>query len=149
MALRLLDQCAKTGDMPINDNQERKAYRGGCHCGRVAYEVTGRLQQVSVCNCSICTKKAYVHWIVSREDFELLTPWEALATYTFNTRTAKHYFCPQCGVASFYIARSDPDKIDVNARCLEGVDLEGLTVDTFDGHNWEAAEAASRARRIE
>jgi hypothetical protein len=120
---------------------ERNSYRGGCHCGRVAYEVRGKMEQVSICNCSICTKKAYVHWIVPREDFQMLTPWEALATYTFNTGTAKHYFCPQCGVASFYIARSAPDKIDINVRCLEGVDPVAIPTDTFDGRNWEAAQA--------
>jgi hypothetical protein len=42
-------------------------------------------------------------------------------------------------VASFYIARSDPGKIDVNARCLEGVDLSALEIVPFDGRNWETA----------
>ncbi|HUN57023.1 MAG TPA: GFA family protein [Candidatus Binataceae bacterium] len=129
------------------DSVERKSYRGGCHCGRIAYEVEGALERVEVCNCSICTKKGYLHWIVPHEDFQLLTPWEALAMYTFNTGTAKHYFCPQCGVASFYIARSAPDKIDINVRCLEGVDAETLPVEYFDGQNWEVAHAAASARR--
>jgi hypothetical protein len=59
---------------------------------------------------------------------------------------AKHYFCPRCGVASFYIARSAPDKIDINVRCLEGVDIAALAIDNFDGRNWEAAHAAALAR---
>jgi hypothetical protein len=116
--------------------------RGGCHCGRVAYEVEGTPDRISQCNCSICTKKAYLHWIVERDKFRLLTPWEDLATYTFNTGTAKHHFCPQCGVASFYIARSDPGKIDINVRCVEGLDLTSIALETFDGRNWEAAQAA-------
>jgi len=124
----------------------RRTYRGGCHCGQVAYEVEGRLERATSCNCSICTRKAYLHWIVPREDFRLRTAWEALATYAFNTGTAKHYFCPRCGVASFYIARSDPDKIDINVRCLEGVDLATIPIDSFDGRNWEMAHAASLAR---
>jgi hypothetical protein len=111
--------------------------RGGCHCGRVVYEVTGPIERVSRCNCSICTKKGYLHWIVSRERFRLLTPHSELATYTFNTGVAKHHFCPVCGVASFYIPRSDPDRIDVNLRCVEGVELAGLPVSSFDGRNWE------------
>ncbi len=121
--------------------------RGGCHCGRVAYEVDGRPDRVSECNCSICTKKGYLHWIVPRENFRLLTPMENLATYTFNTRTAKHHFCPVCGVASFYIARSDPDKIDVNARCLDGIELAKLEIDRFDGRNWEEAIVSYRGTR--
>jgi hypothetical protein len=118
---------------------EARTWRGGCHCGRVAFEVTGAIEDISECNCSICAKKGYVHWIVPRETFRLLTPAENLATYRFNTGVAQHHFCPTCGIASFYIPRSDPDKIDVNVRCLEGVDLSALTLRKFDGQNWEAA----------
>jgi hypothetical protein len=114
-------------------------YRGGCHCGQIAFEVAGPIEQAEECNCSICTKKGYLHWIVSRERFHLLTPAAQLATYTFNTGVAKHHFCPECGVAAFYIPRSDPDKIDVNLRCVENVDLETLKKSRFDGRNWEAA----------
>lgn len=115
-------------------------YRGGCHCGRVAYEVAGPIEgRVSECNCSICTKKGYIHWIIPRERFRLLTPWEDLATYTFNTHMAKHHFCPRCGVAPFYIARSDPNMIDVNLRCVEGIDLAALQPAHFDGRHWEKA----------
>jgi hypothetical protein len=132
--------------MATDDERDPTTYRGGCHCGDVAYEVAGRIGRVEVCNCSICTKKAYVHWFVPREDFKLLTPWEALAVYQFNTGVANHYFCPRCGVASFYIARSAPDKIDINVRCLEGVDITALDIDTFDGRNWETAHADALAR---
>jgi hypothetical protein len=123
--------------------------RGGCHCGRIAFEVDGRPDRVSECNCSICAKKAYLHWIVPSQSFRLLTPAENVSTYTFNTGVAKHHFCPNCGVASFYIPRSDPDKIDVNARCLDGVDLTGIEVERFDGRNWEAAIEGHRASHKE
>jgi hypothetical protein len=121
-------------------------YRGGCHCGRVAFEVDGECDEVVECNCSICRKKGYLHWIVPGERFRLLTPADGLATYTFNTRTARHHFCPTCGVAAFYVPRSDPDKIDVNARCLDAVDLTRLRVSRFDGQNWDDAYREYAAR---
>lgn len=114
-----------------------KVYRGGCHCGRIAFEARGQLEETTECNCSICTMKGYLHWIIPREDFRLLTPDSDISTYRFNTGVAKHHFCPVCGVAPFYIARSDPDKIDVNVRCLEGVDIASLRIVQFDGRNWE------------
>jgi hypothetical protein len=116
-------------------------YRGGCHCGRIAFEVEGTLEEVSECNCSICTKKAYLHWMVAPERFRLLTPRANLATYTFNTHVAQHYFCAVCGVAPFYIARSDPDKIDINVRCVDGIQFDKLRLRRFDGRNWERAQA--------
>ncbi len=64
---------------------------------------------------------------------------DALTTYRFNTGTAQHTFCATCGIHAFYIPRSDPDKIDVNVRCLDGVDLASLKPHPFDGKNWEHA----------
>jgi len=143
-ALRYPPICARFIFMP-GQFEDRTILRGGCHCGRVTYEVAGPIDgRVSACNCSICIMKAYVHWIIPRERFRLLTPWEHLATYTFNTHAAKHHFCPRCGVAPFYIARSDPDKIDVNLRCVDGVDLSKLEIQHFDGRNWETAIKGDR-----
>jgi len=114
-------------------------YHGGCHCGAVSFEVEGELREVEQCNCSICARKAYLHWIVPPESFRLLTGKEVLTTYSFNTGAARHYFCPRCCVAPFYVPRSDPDKIDVNVRCLDAVDLDALEIRSFDGRNWERA----------
>ena len=112
---------------------------GGCHCGRVRFRVTAGLDNVTYCNCSICTKKGFLHLIVPPEQFELLQGADALATYQFNTGTAKHTFCRACGIHAFYVPRSDPDKIDVNVRCLDDVDLSAIPIKSFDGRNWEAS----------
>lgn len=123
-------------------------YTGGCHCGRIRFEVRppdGRIERVLVCNCSICTQKGYLHWIVPRDAFRLLSGSDAIATYTFNTGVAQHHFCRTCGCAPFYVPRSDPDKIDVNVRCVDGVDVDALAVERFDGANWE--QAYERYRR--
>jgi hypothetical protein len=116
-----------------------ETFEGGCHCGRVRFRVTATLDGVTECNCSVCTKKGFLHLIVPPAQFELLSGKDELATYEFNTRTAKHTFCKVCGIHPFYIPRSDPDKIDVNVRCLEGIDLAAVSIKRFDGRNWEAA----------
>ena len=114
-------------------------YEGGCHCGKVRFRVTADLDRVSECNCSMCAKKGYLHVIVTLEQFELLSGENDLATYEFNTRVAKHHFCGHCGIHPFYVPRSDPDKIDVNVRCLDGVNLDEVVRTPFDGLHWEEA----------
>jgi len=116
-----------------------KTFEGGCHCGRVRFRVTADLSGVSECNCSVCTKKGFLHLIVPPGQFELLSGAEALSTYQFNTGTAKHTFCRHCGIHAFYVPRSDPDKIDVNVRCLDDIDLTAIDIQPFDGRNWETS----------
>jgi hypothetical protein len=124
-----------------------KSYAGGCHCGRIRFNVKVDLADIAECNCSICSKKGILHLIVSPSEFEMLSGREDLTEYQFNTQTAKHWFCRVCGIHSFYIPRSHPDKIDVNARCLENVDLTSITPRQFDGKNWEAAKRLDEERR--
>jgi hypothetical protein len=114
-----------------------RIYEGGCHCGRVRFRVTANLSRVTYCNCSMCAKKGFLHLIVPPECFELASGKDALTSYRFNTGAAQHTFCATCGIHSFYVPRSDPDKIDVNVRCLDGVDIEALAITPFDGQHWE------------
>lgn len=112
-------------------------YRGGCHCGRVRFEVNATLTGVTSCNCSICSKKGILHLIVPQDRFRLLQGAEDLTTYRFGTGLAQHLFCSLCGLHPFYVPRSDPDKVDVNVRCLDDVDVDAIAVASFDGRNWE------------
>jgi hypothetical protein len=122
-----------------------RTYRGGCHCGRVRFEVSAppRLE-VGDCNCSICSMSGYLHLIVPAASFKLLKGEDSLTTYTFNTGSAQHRFCSVCGVKSFYIPRSHPEGFSVNARCLDGVDLADLSVTPFEGRDWEKGRAEYR-----
>jgi hypothetical protein len=115
---------------------------GGCHCGRVRFEVDVPAKlEVFECNCSICAKTGYLHLIVAKEQFRMTVGADALSTYRFNTGTAQHLFCSVCGIKSFYVPRSHPDGVSVNARCLDGVSHAELIVRPFDGREWEQAAA--------
>jgi len=122
-----------------------QTFEGGCHCGRVRFRVTADLADTVECNCSMCTKKGYLHLIVPPDRFELVQGRDDLTTYRFNTGVAQHHFCRHCGIHSFYVPRSDPDKIDVNARCLDDVDPSAIRAIPFDGRHWEDAQAARRS----
>jgi hypothetical protein len=114
-------------------------HSGGCHCGRVRFEVVAPKQlTVSECNCSVCSKSGYLHLVVPADRFKLLSGSDALNAYTFNTHTARHLFCCVCGIKSFYVPRSHPDGISVNARCIDSETIDGLTVTPVNGREWEA-----------
>lgn len=112
-------------------------YTGSCHCGAVQYEIEAPdILECQDCNCSICSKSGFLHYIVPKSRFKLLRGEANLLTYTFDTGVAKHKFCKVCGIKSFYIPRSNPDGFDVNVRCLDPQPKQ-LIIEPFDGKNWE------------
>lgn len=111
---------------------------GGCHCGQVRFEVQGAADVLAdQCNCSICRMGGFLHMLVEKNAFKLVSGEDALACYQFNSGIAQHYFCKHCGIKSFYIPRSHPDGVSVNVNCLDRDDIRSVTVTPFDGANWE------------
>ena len=124
-------------------------HSGGCHCGKVRFEVTAPAHlEVSDCNCSMCSRSGYLHLIVPKSRFRLLSDEGALTLYQFNTRTAKHYFCSRCGIKSFYVPRSHPEGFSVNARCLDEGTVTAMTVKQIDGKNWEKTHPGGRGEPL-
>ncbi len=113
-------------------------YKGSCHCGKIAFEVEGDIEQLMQCNCSICSKRGYLLWFVPRTQLRLLTPEKNLSTYLFNKKVIQHRFCSTCGCGPFGEGVNPKDGVTtaaVNVRCLEDVDVAKLKVTPFDGKN--------------
>jgi hypothetical protein len=119
------------------------SHSGGCHCGAVAFEFDAPAEITALaCNCSMCAKTGFQHIIVPAARFRLLRGAEELTTYTFNTGVARHLFCRHCGIKSFYVPRSNPDGHSVNLRCVDASTFASVTIEPFDGRNWEANAGA-------
>lgn len=108
-------------------------YSGSCHCGRFRFEVEGTLGAVVDCDCSICRKARFLHWIVEAGQVRVLAGMEDLGEYVWGTGVARHHFCRICGVAPLRRPRMKPEEFSVNVRCLDGVDLARLTVEPYAG----------------
>jgi hypothetical protein len=115
---------------------EMQTYRGGCHCGKVAYEVDLALEQAISCNCSICRARGAILAFAPAEQFRLLSGEGDLQDYRFNTHKIGHLFCKTCGVGAFAMGERPVDGASmraINLRCVEGVDLDTLPIHQFDG----------------
>lgn len=112
-------------------------YQGSCHCQAITFELEApEVIEADYCNCSVCSKSGYLHLIVPKSRFKLLSGQESTSTYTFGSGIAKHIFCKVCGVKPFYIPRSNPDGVDVNVHCLD-TKPTSVNITNFDGQNWE------------
>lgn len=115
---------------------EMQTYSGGCHCGKVRYEVDLELTRAISCNCSICRSRGLLLAFAPEQQFRLLSGADALQDYRFNTGKIGHVFCRTCGVSSFAwgeVPGTGAPMRAINLRCVDGVDLDALPIRKFDG----------------
>jgi hypothetical protein len=112
-------------------------YSGGCHCGKVRFEVDMELDGLITCNCSICSKKGTILGFVGEKQFSLKSGKDDLSDYQFNKRHIHHLFCKTCGVTSFANGAGPDGSVmyAINARCLDGVDIANLQTKMVDGRS--------------
>ncbi|HMQ11737.1 MAG TPA: GFA family protein [Oligoflexia bacterium] len=115
-----------------------KKYKMTCHCAGVEIEVqlNKGLEKIRRCNCSICSRKGAVVASVPLQYLKVVKGQDLLQLYTFNTHTAKHYFCKVCGIYTHHQRRSDPTEYGINIACIDGVNIENYkSVPYSDGIN--------------
>jgi hypothetical protein len=113
-------------------------YQGACHCKKVSYEVDLEIDKVISCNCSHCQVKGLLLVFSKADAFTLLSGEHDLTSYMFNKKVINHLFCKYCGVQSFSRGKNKEgeDTVAINVRCLEGVDVDTLTLMKVDGKSW-------------
>jgi hypothetical protein len=132
-------RCAGTYDAAPREREpnmsETKTYTGGCHCGKVRYEVTAAIDKAYACNCSICSKTGGLLAFAPADQLKLLSGEDALTDYQFNKKNIHHLFCSTCGIRSFaHGAGPDGKKMCmISLRCLDDFDYDALPVTHFDG----------------
>ncbi len=117
--------------------ESEQIFKGQCHCGALSFQFKASKIELIECNCSICKLKGFIHLIVPKDDFTLLTGAESIQNYQFNTKIAVHKFCKVCGIHPFYTPRSHPDCVDINANCINDFLIQNYEITAFDGENWE------------
>ncbi len=112
-------------------------YTGSCQCGKVRFEASLDLGQVIACNCSRCGRLGSLLAFTPAENFKLLSGEGAMTEYLFNKHVIHHLFCSTCGIQAFARGEQGGKKmVAVNARTLDGVEPEKLTVKYVDGRKF-------------
>ena len=106
-------------------------YALSCHCGAIKLEVDAELTGLVECNCSTCARHGILHWKVPVEAVRLVTQKVALTSYLWRDADGGTQFCPTCGTVMMRTGYRD--RISVNARCIEGIDVFTLKVERYDG----------------
>jgi hypothetical protein len=129
--------------MPINLKEVdgvpiRPRHKATCHCGAVELELSlpDGLVDVRRCDCSLCRRRGAIVASVPLSGISIIKGNQHLKLYQFNTKTAQHFFCANCGIYTHHQRRSNPAQYGFNVACLDGINplkIEGIP--TYDGVN--------------
>jgi hypothetical protein len=93
---------------------------GGCFCGLIRYEVTGKPLHRTNCHCSICrrtTGAPFVTWFSVRPaEFRLIA---GEPTRFRSSPLGTRSFCPRCGTQLTFEGDDSPDEIGVTTASLD------------------------------
>jgi hypothetical protein len=114
------------------------ALTGTCHCGRASITIPRKPEQVTQCNCSLCTKTGFrgVYFaspeLVIEGEFDSYIRTDLKQAYLANHR------CRTCGILTHWTLLSDPphERVGINARLFDGA-LDDLPVQQVDGRSWD------------
>jgi hypothetical protein len=135
-----MDQQVREVDSTVS---AARKHAGGCHCGAVRFEVQVDASKGSRCNCTICTKVAWLGSIVKPDAFTLVSGAESLSAYEWGGKVSRRCFCKHCGVQCFgegHLEMLGGDFVSVNLNSLDDVDPRDVKVVYWDGrhNNWQA-----------
>lgn len=119
----------------------QKKHKATCPCGAVEIELDlpNGIVEVRRCDCSLCRRRGAIAASVTLDGIKVIKGKDVLRLYQFNTKTAKHYFCSECGIYTHHQRRSNSQQYGFNVGCLEGVNpLKILDIPTNDGVNHPA-----------
>lgn len=97
----VFDECEDCMAQMSSDDQLLTSYSASCHCGKLNYTVkTPSLSNghaVMSCNCSICTRNAYLLIYPKHEAVTFQSGYDELISFVFGKNNGLHKFCSTCG----------------------------------------------------
>jgi hypothetical protein len=94
---------------------------GACLCGAVRFEVSGPLDRVAHCHCTLCQRAhgaAFVTWAAVPQERVRITVGETAVTHYRSSEIGTRSFCGRCGSSRFCTLDTHPGVIDVAVACL-------------------------------
>ena len=113
---------------------EELAVKGSCHCGAVQITVAAPPEQVTRCNCSLCSKTGWIGGYWHPDDVQVAASTEALTAYVQGDRMITTWHCATCGSPTHWTPRTaPPDRMGVNMRMFDPEEWQHLPVREVDG----------------
>lgn len=111
---------------------------GTCHCGLVRVTVPRKPEQVTQCNCTLCTKTGFRGVYFASDDLVIEGEVDSYVRTDLKQAYLATHRCTACGVVTHWTPLSEPphDRVGINARLFDG-EFDDLPVQEVDGRSWD------------
>lgn len=121
-------------------------YHGSCLCGAIKIELSGSIEDIIHCHCSLCRKNsgtAYAtNGFISASKFNVIDPQGKLGTYEFKLGKNRH-FCTVCASPIFSSNADNPSKLRIRLGIIDSDITERPLSHNFVSSkaNWDNLDA--------
>ena len=121
-------------------------YTGKCLCGQVEVTITGEINDIIHCHCSLCRKNsgtAYAtNGFINASEFEITSGKDKLSQFSFKPGRYR-YFCTCCGSPVYSANEQDPARFRIRLGILDSDISERPISHNFVSSkaNWEELDA--------
>lgn len=110
--------------------------QSSCHCGKLKLEIEAELpEKLTSCNCSVCHRYGSLWAYYHPDKVKVVAQESDLDSYSWGDKSLAFVRCKNCGVLSHWksLDPSQTERMGVNTRLFENVDLSEIQIRRFDG----------------
>ena len=113
---------------------------GSCHCGRVKIALPRAPDEITRCNCSLCSKTGFLGVYFPSEELQIEGEFDSYVRADSNPACIAQQRCRHCGILTHWVPLTDPPyaRMGINARLFEPGTFEAIPVKEVDGRSWPA-----------
>jgi len=111
-----------------------------CHCGRVRITLPRQPDDVTHCNCSLCTKSGFQGIYYSSGEVEIEGEFDRYVRADSNPAYIAQQRFRHCGIITHWTPLTEPphERLGINARLFEPGTFDGIEIREVDGRSWPA-----------
>ena len=111
---------------------------GTCHCGQARITLPRKPDEVTHCNCTLCSKTGFQGIYFASEELQIEGDFDSYVRADSNPAYIAQHRCRQCGIITHWTPLTEPphERMGINARLFDADIMAGIPVNEVDGRSW-------------
>ena len=111
---------------------------GTCHCGQARITLPRKPDEVTHCNCTLCSKTGFQGIYFASGELQIEGDFDSYVRADSNPAYIAQHRCRQCGIITHWTPLTEPphERMGINARLFDADIMAGIPVKEVDGRSW-------------